>query len=221
MRKFIILLSMSLCTFAEAQKALEWQVKLGLYSDIYSLPEIRDAFYWQFRGNRTYVYPTTSIGLEIKKWSVLIQLNVDSKITFRNSNFDWKIDYANSGRVDKKTFVPRVVGDLMEFSYSYFSILNAMYRISKVEDNYKIYLGFGLLGRFESVSYITFISDPVTGFPILVDGYNKYRYAPALKAEYQYNVSKKFFLSTHVLYGFFDETPHSYWQFALNAGIRF
>jgi hypothetical protein len=100
-------------------------------------------------------------------------------------------------------------------------MLNVLYRIDNNDKKGRIYVGFGLTGRYETVSYISYIDQPGTYWPVLVDGYNKFRFAPALKAEYQYNLSKKFFLSTHILYGFFDEVPHSYWQFALNGGIRF
>jgi hypothetical protein len=64
MRKFFILLSMSLCTFAEAQKALEWQIKMGIYTDVYSLPNLREGAYWLRVDPK--VYFRTSIGLEMK-----------------------------------------------------------------------------------------------------------------------------------------------------------
>jgi hypothetical protein len=219
MRKFIIMLSMSLCTFAEAQKAIEWQVKLGLYSDVFSFPKIKEGLEWN--GAKTYAYFTTSIGLEIKKWKTLIQLNADSKLTFWNSNINWKIDRATSIRIKNNSQPLTEIGDLVQVSYTYFSILNTMYKITKDENKNKIYIGLGLVGRYDSIDSIAYISDPIAGFPVILDGYNKYRYAPALKAEYQYDISKKFFLSIHVLYGFFDVVPHSYWQFALNGGIRF
>jgi hypothetical protein len=86
-RIFIILLSMSLCTFAEAQKALEWQVKIGIYTDVHSLPEIRDGIEWQRGGPKYFV--TGSIGLEINKWKTLIQINTDSRLTIWNKNVNW------------------------------------------------------------------------------------------------------------------------------------
>jgi hypothetical protein len=221
MRKIIILLSMSLCTLAEAQKAFEWQVKLGLYSDIYGLPEIRDVYQWQFRG-KTYAYATASIGLEIIKWRILLQLNADSKLTFWNSNFNWKIDDAviNAREANIPPPLPEV-GDYVRASYSYFNILNALYRIRGDDGISKIYVGFGVCGRYESVSYISYIDQPGTYWPVLIDGSYGYRLAPNIKMEYQYNLSKRYFLSTHLNYAWFDKTPHSYWQFALNGGIRF
>jgi hypothetical protein len=217
MRTILIVLSMSLCTFAEAQKALEWQIKMGIYTDVYSLPNLREGVYWLRVDPK--VYFRTSIGLEMKKWRTLIELNVDTKLTFWNSNFNWQVNYAHVV-VDSPNHVSQV-GDYVEVSYSNFTILNILYELTKNDGHDKLYIGFGLAGRYESVAYISYKASPQSSWPVLVDGYNRYRFAPYSKLEYQHNISKHWFLSTHINYVWFDETPHSYWQFALNGGIRF
>jgi hypothetical protein len=217
MRKFIILLSMSLCTFAEAQKAFEWQIKTGIYTDVYSLPKLREGLSWLNIGPK--VYTSFSIGVDIKKWKTMIQLNADTRLTFWNSNIDWK-NNSNYALPNISFFIPKE-GDLESTIYSYFNVLNVLYKITKEGGRNRMYVGIGMVGRFESISYISYIEDPLVGYPVLLESYQGYRIAPSFKLEYQYNLSERFFISTHINYAWFDKTPHSYWQFALNGGIRF
>jgi hypothetical protein len=221
MSKFIILISMSLCTFAEAQKAFEWQIKLGLYKDIHSMPPSGDDGNgdWQRLGPK--VFTTISVGIELKKWRTLIQLNADTRLTFWGDNIKW---LSNWNYPITTTNIPNPTNNVREYisaSYSNFNITNLLYRLTKDDSKNRIYLGVGVSGRFETVDYVSYRSNPGTAGGVLLDGYQKFRFAPSIKVEYQYDVSKKFFLSTHLLYGFFDEVPHGYWQFALNGGIRF
>jgi hypothetical protein len=74
LRKSIILFSMSLCTFAEAQKAFEWQIKLGLYKDIHSMPPSGDDGNGDWQRLSPKVFTTISVGIELKNGELLFSL---------------------------------------------------------------------------------------------------------------------------------------------------
>jgi hypothetical protein len=81
MRQFIILLLMSFCTFAEAQKALEWQIKLGVYTEYYILPTLSKGLILENTDSKT--FGTISLGFYMRKWNSLVQFNFDTRITFK------------------------------------------------------------------------------------------------------------------------------------------
>jgi hypothetical protein len=217
MRKFIILLSMSLCTFAEAQKALEWQVKLGIYTEYYTLPTLSKEQVLSNFDSKT--YGTLSLGFYMRKWNSLVQLNFDTRITFKQGDFRWVPNRAYASN-SSTTYFPPVVGDTVSISSDYSNFSNILYRFFKNSRKHSLYAGIGLTGRYDRVSYLSYVEYP-NPWPVQVDGYQKIRIAPTIKAEYQFNISKHLFLSTYVNYSWFGNVPHNYWQSALNGGIRF
>lgn len=219
MRKIIIVLFTSLCTFAEAQKPIEWQIKLGIYKELLqSFPSLREGFAWRSNAYNSHLRPTISLAFEIKKWKTLFQFNFDSKLVQRNRFFEWQ-EYRAISIFATTPAVITQVGDLIDVDYSVYNSINVLYLIHK--SKFSLYTGVGLSFRKETIGYISYKDDPRVFWPVLTDFYEKIRFAPNAKLEIQYNVFKKFFLSSHINYAWFDETPHSYWQFALNSGIRF
>jgi hypothetical protein len=220
MRKFIILLAMSLCTFAEAQKPLEWQIKGGIYSECFQLPILGKESYSLTPLTGPKVFGTFSFGVYHRKWHSLFQVNVDTRLTYKGGYYplEWFNATSHSTKdINSNIFYPSEMGDTVTISYTHVNIFNALYNIYDDTSRQKLYFGIGLTLRFDRILYVAYTD----GFLGVVDNFKKTRLAPTFKIEYQYKVGKLFFLSSHINYAWFDQTPHSYWQFALNGGIRF
>jgi hypothetical protein len=217
MRAILIVLSMSLCTFAGAQKALDWQIKLGVYTEYYTLPTLSKGAVLKNTDSKT--FGTISLGFYMRKWNSLVQFNFDTRITFKQGDFRWAINRANSVR-GGGPYIPTEIGDTVALTSYYSNFSNILYRFFPNSERHSLYAGIGLMGRYDRVSYVSYVDFP-NPWPVQVDGYQKIRIAPTIKAEYQFNVTKRLLLSTYLNYSLFANAPHSYWQFALNGGIRF
>jgi hypothetical protein len=211
MRKVtVVVLLMSLCLLAEAQKASEWQIKTGTYIDVYTKPG-----YTGKQDDKSYL--AFSLETYIPKWNVLLQANFDTRIVFLSGLPSWLPSFYKSKKWDYSlpTHTP-AVGDTFSLNYDYLNGINALYRFRNTSNRHKLFAGIGLTGRREIVSIIEYYG----GLDALTSEFRKIKIAPTLKVEYQFNVSKRFFLSSNLNYSYFFNTPHSYWQFGVNLGLK-
>ena len=216
MRVIFIALFLSLCTFAEAQKALEWQFKMGIYSDFFKYPSLDPALTWRIAPFTK--WGTIGIGVHIKKWRTLAQINFDTKITMKQSNFAWQRGFGGVVSIFPNTTYNIKEGEYVNASYYYFNPANILYSLTGNDKRFRVYLGIGVIGRYEVVSTIQFLDGQVWD---VLGGFNRLLFMPSLKAELQYTFGKRFFLSTHANYTYFSEEPNHYLQLAFNTGLRF
>jgi hypothetical protein len=213
---FFILLSMSLCTFAEAQKPIEWQIKMGIYSDLFKYPPLDPALTWRIAHFTT--WGTIGLGVHFKKWRTLAQINFDTKITMKQSNFAWQRGFGDVVRISPNTIYNVKEGDYVTARYYYFNPANILYSLTGNDKRFRMYLGLGITGRYDAVSTIQILDGRVWD---VLGSFNRLLFMPSLKAEFQYTFDRRFFLSTHANYTYFSEEPNHYLQLAFNSGIRF
>jgi hypothetical protein len=217
MKQSVLILSIiCLCLRAEAQKALEWQIKMGIYSDFFKYPSLDPALTWRIAPYTT--WGTIGIGVKIKKWNTLAQINFDTKITMKQSNFAWQRGFGGVNIFSPNTTYNIKEGEYVNASYYYFNPVNILYSLTDNDKRFRVYLGLGLTGRHESVSTIQFLD----GRPWDVLGsFKRLLFMPSLKTELQYTFGKRFFLSTHANYTYYSEEPNHYLQLAFSTGLRF
>ena len=214
MRKaIIIVLSMSLCIFAEAQKALEWEVKAGTYVEVFKLP-IHNRYRLVVEDSKSYA--TFSIAALVNKWNTLLQVNIDTRLTLIDGVPKWSPSYYKANFVGETNNVYSKTGDTVYISSNYSNILNVLHNFIIPSNKHKLYAGVGITGRKDVIEYVAYTD----GFLGVLDFYTKIRVAPTLKAEYQFNVSNHFFLSSNLNYSYFFNTPHSYWQCGVSLGLK-
>ena len=97
-------------------------------------------------------------------------------------------------------------------------MINILYSLRDSDKRFRMYLGLGITGRYETVDTIQFLDGRVWD---VLGYYNRLRFMPSLKTELQYTFGKRFFLSTYANYTYFSEEPNHYLQLAFNTGLRF
>jgi hypothetical protein len=218
MKKPIILIVflMSCHNFVAAQHNFEWQIKMGIYSDFFKYPSLNPALTWRIAPFTT--WGTVGIGIHIKKWRTLAQINFDTKITMKQSNFAWQKGFGDVVRISPNTIYNVKEGDYHGASFYYFNPVNILYSLKDSDKRFRVYLGLGVTGRYEVVDTIRFLNGQVWD---VLGYFERLRFMPSLKAELQYTFGKRFFLSTHANYTYFSEEPNHYLQLAFNTGLRF
>ena len=128
MRKaIIIVLSMSLCIFAEAQKALEWEVKAGTYVEVFKLPYFGRSIARVKTDTKSYA--TFSLGVFIKKWNILLQLNGDTHLAIFGGISSWSPSYYKANYPRDSTVIAYVYeGDTIEIVNHHTNIISGLYR---------------------------------------------------------------------------------------------
>jgi hypothetical protein len=215
-QSFLMLSIISLFLRAEAQKPIEWQIKMGIYSDFFKYPSLDPALTWRIAPYTS--WGTIGLGVHIKKWKTLAQITFDTKITMKQSNFAWQGGFGDVIRISRNTTYTVKEGDYSSAKYYYFNPINILYCLNKTDNRFRIYAGVGLTGRYEVVDTIQFLNGKVWD---VLGYFERLRFMPSLKAEFQYTFGKRFFLSTHATYTYFSEEPNHYLQLAFNTGLRF
>jgi hypothetical protein len=217
MKQSVLILSIvCLCLRAEAQKPIEWQIKMGIYSDFFKYPSLDPALAWRVAPFTT--WGTIGIGVEIKKWRTLAQINFDTKITMKQSNFAWQKGFAGIVKISPNTIYNVKEGDYVSAEYYYFNLANILYSLTDRDKRFRMYLGLGVIGRYETIDTIQFLDGRVWD---VLGYFRRLRFMPSLKTELQYTFGKHFFLSTHANYTYFSEEPNHYLQLAFCTGLRF
>ncbi len=217
MKSIIFYLILSLCFRAEAQKNFSLLTRAGTIAEIYKTPNYSKNGRKEF-DDKSYSTFGMSIYLEQKK--ILLQVNIDTKIvTFRGIP-KWFPSYTKADFPQQSPNVIGMVGDTVSLYYNYSNWLNMLYNFTPLSNRHHFFGGVGLTGRLDNVSYISYIENPLSAWPVLVDGYKKYRIAPTLRIEYFYYPFKWMFASANFNYSLFMLKPNHYLQLGLGVGFK-